>query len=544
VVDGKSIFYEVNGFDVSYAGVSLSDLAEILCEIPDGDAAFKELKSIIHADGMEMAEYFNSRLAADGWIFAGSRHNEGGGSSYNMGNFSGLSYWAQALNSDLGRFLIKGPSAVIPSYGETANLGHIAVHGPVAMHHIIKQYPWVSTEQQKLEDYTFRKGKVSAYFKNENRQPLNISVSGTDFTENLIDSGLTTSTGPKIDRVMGLYFKDSDDQWHYDDVKSATANLSTPNYYVRKDTGVTTTTGNTTKQYYITNGKSLYNVLAVQFSSDQSYKSLNQLVGLPYMSVPDYPYVPASVDPQMVRINGIYGSDGTPLLDLTKDAGEATASEMRVGTAKLSGWPGLKAVNAPAGGAAKPTWLSTADLNTFSAGFTTTNGKVMDDLYSKALWDPTNVRTSANNGVIVQFANSDKLMVKLTDSTAPVAYKKDEWVYFVAKYAPSSDTDSFTVTPVQAYSTRSDVLQAITIEDNGMKFVLSGGGELLIDKQAGSVRLNGVKATVSDLAELWQEQGLTLAGNKVSFPYQHDMNGNGIIDLADLSLLGLYINNE
>ncbi|MEK3719846.1 hypothetical protein [Paenibacillus sp. FSL H8-0034] len=543
VVDGKSIFYEVKGFDVSYAGVSLSDLAEIIGELPDQDASFKDLKAVIHADGMEMAEYFNSRLAADGWIFAGSRHNEGGGSSFNMGNFSGLSYWAQALNSDLGRFLIKGPSAVTPSYGETANLGHIAVHGPVALHRTIQQYPWVPSEQQKLEDYTFRKGKVSAYYKNENRQPLHISVSGTDFIENLVDSGTTTSKGPKIDRIMGMYFKDGNDKWQYDDVKSTTANMSTPGYFVRKDTGVTTAKSNVTKQYYITNGKSLYNVLAVQFSSDQSYKSLNQLIGLPYMSVPDYPYVPASVDLRMVRINGIYGSDGTPLLDLTKDTGEATAPEMRMGTAKVSGWPELKAVNAPAGGTAKPTWLSTADINQLNAGFTTTNGKVMDDLYTKALWDPTNVRVSDNNGVTVQFANSDKIMVKLTDSAAPVNYKAGEWVYFVAKYAPDNDTDSFTVTPVQTYSTRSDVLQSITIEDSGMKFVLNGSSDLFVDKQAGSVRLNGVKATASDLAALWQERGRTIAGDKASFPYQHDLDGNGIIDLTDLSLLGLYINN-
>ncbi|MFD0678249.1 MULTISPECIES: hypothetical protein [unclassified Paenibacillus] len=543
-VDGKHIFYEVNGFDVSYAGVSLSDLAEIINEIPDQDAGFKDFKSIIHADGMEMAQYFNSRLSADGWIFAGSRHNEGGGSSFNMGNFSGLSYWAQELNSDLGRFLIKGPSALIPSYGETANLGHIAVHGPVALHHMLQKYAWVSTEQQKLEDYTFRKGKVSAYFKNDNRQPLTISVSGTDFTENLIDSGTVTPTGPKIDRVMGMYFKDGNDQWLYDDVKASTSNMATPNYYVRKDTGVSTSTSNITKQYYITNGTSLYNVLAVQFSSDQSYKSLNQLIGLPYMSVPDYPYVPGSIDPNMVRINGIYASDGSPLLDLTQDTGEASASEVRAGKARINGWPGLKAVNAPAGGTAKPTWLSSADINQLNAGFTTTNGKVMDDLYSKALWDPTNVRTSDNNGVIVQFANSDKLMVKLTDSAAPAAYKAGEWVYFVAKYAPDSKTGSFSVTPVQTYSTRSDVLQAITVEDEGMKLVLSGGNDLFIDKQAGMIRFNGNPAAASELANLWKEQGRTLANDRVNFPYLYDLNGDGIISIEDLSLLGLYINKQ
>lgn len=474
-VDGYNIFYEVNGFDVSYAGVSLSDLSGIIGAIPDADNAFSDLKLLVKQDGTEMAGYFNTRLAADGWIFAGSRHNEGGSSAFNMGSFSGLSYWGQALKADVGRFLIKSFASTTLTYGDTANLGHIAVHGPVQMHETIQEYPWDRTEQQKLEAYNLRKGAVSAYFKTGSKQPLNISVSGTDFTESLLDTGVNDPDKPgfpKIDRLNGWFAKTADGSLQYDDTKQSTTNIETSNYFMRLDNGVSSNGANTTKQIYLTNGKSLYNVLAVNFGSTQSFLSLGELIGLPYMSVPDRPYVPGTNEPDRVRINGLYATDGTALLDLAQDTGTVTAKAMVAGTARITGFPVLKAQNAPAGGAAKPTWLSKADENILSAGFVTTPGKIMDDLYTKALWDPTNVRSSANNGSIVQFANSDKLSVQLTDSTFAANYQAGDWVYFVSKMEPNIGSTGFTTKAVAKYNGRSDVLHALTIEDEGMKLVL------------------------------------------------------------------------
>ncbi|MCM3267670.1 hypothetical protein [Paenibacillus elgii] len=512
LVDGRNIFYEVNGFDVSYAGVSLSDLADIIESIPDGDAPFGELKQVIRADGLEMADYFNARLAADGWIFAGSRHNEGGGSAFNMGNFSGLSYWGDALKADVGRFLIKSFGSTTPSYGDTANLGHIAVHGPVAMHRMLQKYPWNRSEQQKLEEYNLRKGQVSVYFKNDNKQPLNLSVSGTDFTEHLLDTGTADPDKPgfpKIDRFIGWYATDAEGRKQYDDVKRTTDNWSTPRYDIRKDTGSAGGPGggaNLTQQYYVTNGTSLYNVLAVRMGSTQSYTSLNQLIGLPYMSVPNRPYIPGALEPDRVRINGLYAVDGSPLLDLSADSGSAAAPAMVAGTARVSGWPLLKAENAPGGGAAKPTWLSKADLDKLSAGFVTANGKVMDDLYTKALWDPTNVRTSDNNGTIVQFANSDKLMVQLTDGAA-AQYQAGDWVYFVSKIEPNASATGFRTRPIAKYAGRTDVLRALVVEDEGMLLLLAEGRALFVDKAGRKANIDGRPAGAAEAAAMQAAAG-------------------------------------
>ncbi|MGO4496900.1 hypothetical protein AB4114_13455 [Paenibacillus sp. 2RAB27] len=543
-IDGYNIFYEVNGFDVSYAGVSLSDLAGILQVLPDGDTAYSDVKTLLHQDGLEMASYFNVRMAADGWIFAGSRHNEGGSSAYNMGNFSGLSYWGHELQADLGRFLIKSFSSPIMTYGDTANLGHIAVHGPLQMYETMEHYPWDRTQQQKLETNSLRKGDVSAYFKTDGRQPLNISVSGTDFMESLYDTGRSDPDKPgfpKIDRVNGWYVKAADGSRQYDDVKQLTTNQVLPNYFVRQDDGASTNGLNTTKQYYITDGKSLYNVLAVRFGSTQSYLSLGELIGLPYMSVPNRLYAPGTTELDRIRINGLYGTDGTPLLDLTKDAGTITSPAFVAGSARVTGFPMLKAENAPAGGAAKPTWLSIADEGALSAGFVTTPGKIMDDLYSKALWDPTNVRSSANNGSIVQFANSDKITVQVTDSTLATTYQEGDWVYFVSKIEPNAGATGFTVKSVAKYDGRTDVLGSLTVEDEGMKLVLHDGHSLFIDKAGKTALIDGHAVQGSDLSRLRQQLGATQGGDPLHFPYALDLNNDGQINTADLGQLGYYM---
>ncbi|UKS27025.1 hypothetical protein LOZ80_37125 [Paenibacillus sp. HWE-109] len=543
-IDGYNIFYEVNGFDVSYAGVSLSDLAGIMQALPDQDAAFGDLKTLLYQDGLEMASYFNVRMSADGWIFAGSRHNEGGSSAYNMGNFSGLSYWGHALKADLGRFLIKSFASPTLTYGDTANLGHLAVHGPLQMYETIAQYPWDRTQQQKLETNSLRKGDVSAYFKSDSRQPLNISVSGTDFMESLFDTGKPDPDKPgfpKIDRLNGWFAKAADGSYQYDDSKQATTNQALPHYFVRQDDGVSSSGANTTKQYYITDGKSLYNILAVRFGTAQSYLSLGELIGLPYMSIPQRAYAPGTTELDRIRINGLYATDGMPLLDLAKDTGSISAPAFVAGSARVTGFPLLKAENAPAGGAAKPTWLSTADEGALSAGFVTTPGKVMDDLYSKALWDPTNVRSSANNGTIVQFANSDKITVQVTDSSLAANYQVGDWVYFVSKIEPNASTSGFTVKSVAKYDARTDVLRALTIEDEGMKLVLHEGHSLFVDKAGKTALVDGHSVQGADLSMLRGQLGLSLGGNPEQFPYASDINGDGQIDTADLGQLGYYM---
>ncbi|RTE11255.1 hypothetical protein [Paenibacillus whitsoniae] len=543
-IDGYNIFYEVNGFDVSYAGVSLSDLAGIMQELPDHDAGYRDLRDLLYQDGMEMASYFNVRMAADGWIFAGSRHNEGGSSAYNMGNFSGLSYWGHALEADLGRFLIKSFSSPTLTYGDTANLGHLAVHGPMLMYETISHYPWDRTQPQKLEMNSLRKGSVSAYFKPDNKQPLNVSVSGTDFMESLYDTGIADPDKPgfpKIDRINGWYAQAADGSRQYDDVKQTTLNQALPNYYVRQDDGKASNGVNMTQQYTITNGTSLYNVLAVRFGSTQRFLSLGELIGLPYMSVPQRAYAPGATEPDRVRINGLYGIDGTPLLDLAKDAGAVSTQAFVAGTSRVTGFPMLKAESAPAGGATKPTWLSIADEGALSAGFVTTPGKIMDDLYSKALWDPTNVRSSANNGTIVQFANTDKITVQVTDSTIAAEYKEGDWVYFVSKIEPNAGATGFTSKSVAKYENRTDVLRALTIEDEGMKLVLHDGHALFIDKAGRTALIDGHAIGGIDLAALRSQMGKTRGGNPEQFPYAYDLNGDGQIDTADLGQLGFYM---
>lgn len=539
-VDGRHIFYEVNGFDVSYAGVSLSDLAGILQTLPDEDPAYSGLKPLLYQDGLEMADAFNSRLSADGWIFAGSRHNEGGSSVYNMGNFSGLSFWGQALQADLGRFLIKSFSSDTWSYGDTANLGHLAVHGPVQMNETLSQYPWKRAEQQRQEELTLRKGQVSAYFHSDTGQPLTLSVSGTDFTESLLNTGVDDPDKPgfpKIGRLNGWYAKTAAGNLEYDDIKHQTTYYSTPNYLVRLDEGVSSGGANSTKQFYITDGTSMYNILAVRFSSTQSFLSLGQLIGLPYMSVPPRPYVPGASEPDRVRINGLYKTDGTPLLDLTKDEGTATAQSMVAGTARITGYPLLKAENAPAGGASRPTWLSAADLNALSPGFISSPGKIMDDLYTKALWDPTNVRNSPNNGSIVQFADSDKLSVQAADGAAAVTYREGDWVYFVSKIEPAAEASGFTAKAAPKYAGRSDVLNLLTVSDESMKVLLSGGHCLFIDKKGKAVLADGVTLQAKDLVSIAGQKQPAWAGAPELPGFPWDVNADGAIDAADFEAL-------
>ncbi|MGO4182006.1 hypothetical protein AB4Z17_12555 [Paenibacillus sp. TAF43_2] len=432
LVNGHMIFDEKEKFDPHYGFYALSFLSDLYSLVDDKSSNF-------YLDGVEMAAYIDERLSENGWLYYGSRHDESDGDEGNV-TYYGNNVFSHETGYDLGRLLAVKVNFEDDNY-TTEVIGHRA-HSNIEMHHHFKS--WNGSKPSHNTEFSLSKNNVSVYFNQSGTNlatPQAISVQGTAFTE-------AVAAGS---RGEGLYYKDTNNAWNFlvNSASGKNAYASTANYQVRKVEKTNSALSNTRYEYWITNGDSLYNIMAVKFNANVSFKALNHLVGMPYMS-------------STKRIMNV--SNGTQTLDLSQNSGSIQGTELVMDGLSLKGWPNLSMEN-------------NTDTANFAFNVPGNYYKTIEklrenpDLKSKANFTWGNIK------------NTDRLNVNLIDSVSNVSYLNGDWVVMVMKYGPSGSTEGFTVTPSYVNASKK-TLSNIIVEDNNMKFNLTWPNAAFTDKQS------------------------------------------------------------
>ncbi|NEW05012.1 hypothetical protein GK047_03130 [Paenibacillus sp. SYP-B3998] len=429
-VNGHMIFDEKEKFDAHYGFYALSFLSDLYLLVNDKTSNF-------YLDGVEMAKYIDERLSENGWLYFGSRHDESDGDEGNI-TFYGNNVFSHETGYDLGRLLAVRVNFADSSYTPEV-IGHRA-HSNIEMHDHFKS--WSGSKPSFNNEYSLSKNNVSVYFNKAGANlatPQAISVQGTAFTEGAVAGS----------RGEGLYYKDTNNAWNFLVNSSSGTNkyVSTTNYQVRKVDKTNSALSNTRNEYWVTNGDTLYNIMAVKFNANVSVKALNHLVGMPYMS-------------SMNRIMNV--SNGTAVLDLAQNSGSISGTQLTMDSLKLNGWPNLVMEN-------------NTDASNF--GF-----NVLGNYYKTI----EKLRENPDEGSKANFTwgnikNTDRLNVNVIDSASNVSYASGEWVVMVLKYSASGSAEGFTVTPTYTNAS-TKALSNLIVEDNKMKFSLTWPNVTFTDK--------------------------------------------------------------
>ncbi|NQX69086.1 hypothetical protein HQN90_23425 [Paenibacillus alba] len=430
LANGHMIFDEKEKFDAHYGFYALSFLSDLYLLVNDKTSNF-------YLDGAEMAAYINERLSENGWLYAGSRHDESDGDEGNI-TYYGNNVFSHETGYDLGRLLAVRVNFADSSYTPEV-IGHRA-HSNIEMHEHFKT--WSGSKPTYNNEFSLSKNNVSVYFNKSGTNlatPQAISVQGAAFTEAAVNGG----------RGEGLYYKDTNNAWNFlvNSGSGTNAYASTANYEVRKVDKTNSAISNTRSEYWVTNGTTLYNIMAVKFNGNVSLKALNHLVGMPYMSAAN-------------RIINV--SNGTTTLDLAQNSGSISGTQLTMDSLKLNGWPNLLMEN-----------------NTDTANF----GFNVPGNYYKTI---EKLRENPDEGSKANFTwgnikNTDRLSVNLIDSALNVSYVNGDWVVMVMKYSASGSTEGFTVTPTYASASKM-TLNNLIVEDSGMKFNLTWPNVTFTDK--------------------------------------------------------------
>ncbi|MGO4269692.1 hypothetical protein AB4Z22_07595, partial [Paenibacillus sp. TAF58] len=430
LANGHMIFDEKEKFDAHYGFYALSFLSDLYLLVNDKTSNF-------YLDGVEMAAYIDERLSENGWLYFGSRHDESDGDEGNI-TYYGNNVFSHEIGYDLGRLLAVRVNFADSSYTPEV-IGHRA-HSNIEMHDHFKS--WGGSKPSYNNEFSLSKNNVSVYFNKSGTNlatPQAISIQGSAFTEAAVAGS----------RGEGLYYKDTNNAWNFlvNSASGTNAYANTTNYQVRKVEKTNSAITNTRNEYWVTNGNTLYNIMAVKFNGAVSLKSLNHLVGMPYMSSTN-------------RIMNV--SNGTTSLDLAQNSGSVSGTQLTMDSLKLNGWPNL-----------------TMENNTDAANF----GFDVPGNYYKTI---EKLRENPDEGSKANFTwgnikNTDRLNVNLIDSAANVSYVSGDWVVMVMKYAASGSTEGFTVLPTYANASK-QTLSNIIVEDNSMKFNLTWPNVTFTDK--------------------------------------------------------------
>jgi hypothetical protein len=457
-LQGYSIFNEQGGFDTHYGAMHLTFHAAMYFLMG------KDLTSNVYLDALAQAQYVRDRLSESGNMHGGTRHNEMGGSITDIAFALGLNLFSSRTVRDLGVARVSNgvinplsPTQAMP-YGQRA-MGSILLH----------QYfsTWNTNKLIRNTPVGLRRGNVSIFFDQTN-QPQEVSVNGTSFTEVVVQNGV---------HARGVYLQKADGTWISDQSVHTNTTAATTNFTIRNATSNMPDPNIDIKTRYITNGEVLYVINMMQFKTATTLRSANLLLGLPNIS-------------NTSRLVKVYdANNASNFIDLSLDTGSLSATALRTGDVEINAWPPTLRVNnvADAVTVAKSRWMTGANWNT-------TIEKLGSATYANA-FDPVtwSYPPSPNDtprvwwnpkGNDATIRYTDFMRVHIKGSSTGDVYAAGDVIVAVAKFAPTGNTDGFTVTPTYQSGSTFKV-NSVIIDDAKMSFSVGWSGGTFVDKLSG-----------------------------------------------------------
>jgi hypothetical protein len=475
---------QLDGFDTHYSGLQLTHMVQMTnimsqaqtqyaneCNTYNGTSC---IGPNVYGDALAEAKYSSDRLSQAGTMHGGSRHNEIGANSTDMTFSAGYNYFGSILGVDLGRALVTMDSS--NGTGDPSKWGHRSAE---LIFLYLNYQPWVTASLTVNNLAGLRRGNVSVAFDAGN-QPQEIAVGGTVLTDVIHGSVPGSYAGVRTQseelgtngKAQGLEIVDVGGDVTTPAVMGQPIDSSTTNYTLRTVSGTASIPGGSAdiRQYYVTDGTSLYLISPVQFpSGSTSLDSVGSLLGIPYISATN-----RIVDVCTISATACGSSSATVALDLS--AGTAgsyggsyrSATGIGTGGVNIYAWPEIVAQNAATVVNAF-TWMS-------PSGDPTAYTNMLDELSSEA--SPVFYYPNSASDVITE---SDEIRTQMQPVSGPTTYHPGDLIASVARIAPTLVADTMTVTAHYATGSTYNLASCasspcLDIEDTGLSFTVSATG--------------------------------------------------------------------
>jgi hypothetical protein len=473
---------QLDGFDTHYSGLQLTHMVQLIYLMNQGQAQYPNqcnthngsscINPNVYRDALAEAEYSRDRLSQAGTMHGGSRHNEMGSTSTDMTFSAGYNYFGPILGADFGRSLVRLNDSS-NGVGSASAWGHRSAE---LIFLYLNYQPWVTAPLMVDNRAGMRRNNVSVTFDAGN-QPQEISVYGTVLTDAIHNSVVASDGANDTEsqqlgtngKAQGLELIDASGNVTTPAAMNQPAYDSTTNYTLRSVTGIANIPGGSAnvRQYYLTDGTSLYIVSLVQFPSGSApLNSVGSLLGMPNISTEN-----RIVDVCAISATPCGSTPSTVVLDLSAGTtgsfgGKYTsATGIQTGDVAMYAWPQIVAENAPtvAGGY---TWMSPASYPT---AYTNTLEE-LSDATPHIFYYP--------NSISAIITNSGEIRTGMQPLSGPTAYKPGDMIASVVRIAPSSVGNTMTVTAHYAAGSTYNLSSCtsspcLDIEDTGLSFTVS-----------------------------------------------------------------------
>jgi hypothetical protein len=476
---------QLDGFDTHYSGLQLTHMVQLIYMMNLGQAKYPNLcntnngssciDSNVYPDALAEAEYSRDRLSQAGTMHGGSRHNEMGSTSTDMTFSAGYNYFGKILGTDFGRSLVR-----LNDSSNGAGSADAWGHRSAELIFLYLNYqPWVTMPLTVNSLAGMRRNNVSVTFDAGN-QPQEISVNGTVLTDAIHNSVVGGDGGSNTQseelgvngKAQGLEIIDASGNV----TTPATMNLpiynSTTNFTLHSVTGTANIPGGSAnlRQYYVTDGTSLYVVSLTQLpSGSTSLTSIGSLLGMPNISKES-----RIVDICAISATPCGSSTSTVALDLSAGTtgsfggSYGSATGIQTGDVAMYAWPQIVAENA----ATSPTgytWMS-------PAGDPTAYTNTLEDLS-----DATPHIFYYPNSISAIITNSGEIRTQMQPVSGPTSYKPGDMIASVVRIAPPSLGNTMTITAHYATGSTYNLASCasspcLDIEDTGLSFTVSSSG--------------------------------------------------------------------
>jgi hypothetical protein len=486
---------QLDGFDTHYSGLQLTHMVQLIYLMKQGQTLYPNecntnngtscINSNVYPDALAEAEYSRDRISQAGTMHGGSRHNEMGSTSTDMTFSAGYNYFGQILGADFGRSLVRLNDSSNGA-GSAEAWGHRSAE---LIYLYLNFQPWVTTPLTVNSLAGMRRNNVSVTFDAGN-QPQEISVNGTVLTDAIHNSVVGSDGGSDTQseqlgvngKAQGLEIIDASGNV----TTPATMNLpvyhSTANFTLHSLTGTATIPGGSAnlRQYYLTDGSSLYIISLAQLpSGSSSLTSVGSVLGMPNISTEN-----RIVDICAISATPCGTSTSTVALDLSAGmtgsfgGSYSSATGIQTGDVAMYAWPQIVAENA----ATSPTgytWMSPAGDPT--AYTYTLEG--LSDATPHIFYYP--------NSISAIITNSGEIRTEMQPVSGPTTYKSGDMIASVVRIGPSSLGNTMTVTANYATGSTYNLASCasspcLDVEDTGLSFTVSSTGvATFTDKASG-----------------------------------------------------------
>jgi hypothetical protein len=486
---------QLDGFDTHYSGLQLTHMVQLIYLMNQGQTQYPNqcnthngnscINANVYLDALAEAEYSRDRLSQAGTMHGGSRHNEMGSTSTDMTFSAGYNYFGPILGADFGRSLVRLNDSS-NGVGSASAWGHRSAE---LIFLYLNYKPWVTAPLTVNDLAGMRRNNVSVTFDVGN-QPQEMSVNGTVLTDVIHHSVVGSDGGSDTQseqlgtngKAQGLEVADASGNVTTPAAMNRPSYDATTNYTLRTVTGTAAIPGGNAnvRQYYLTDGTSLYIVTLVRFPSGSTpLTSVGSLLGMPNISREN-----RIVDICAISTTPCGSSAATVALDLSAGTtgsfggSYSSAVGIQTGDVAMYAWPQIVAENA-ATVADGYTWMS-------PAGYPTAYTNTLEDLS-----DATPHIFYYPNSISAIITNSGEIRAQMQPVSEPTAYQPGDTIASVVRIAPTAVGSTMTVTPHYATGSTYNLSSCanspcLDIEDSGLSFTVSSSdATTFTDKASG-----------------------------------------------------------